>query len=134
MMEAIMSPKVLMLLEVNHRIMGGTWKMFSVEELLKAMSNIIIGMINELKDLLIQELLELLFSQLEPLKQMLATAIVREKLEYFAQVIDNIIKNCPLIWFRFSSQLLETKLDTVDYADIDVSTMKPNEQPKNNKC
>jgi hypothetical protein len=134
MMEAIMSPKVLMLLEVNQRLMGGTWKKFSVEDLLKAMSKIIMDMVKELKDLLIQELLKLLFSQLEPLKQVLASAIVREKLEYFAQVIDNIIKNCPLIWFRFSSQLLETKLDTVDYADIDASTMKPNEQPKNNKC
>jgi hypothetical protein len=134
MMEAIMSPKVLMLLEVNQRLMGGTWKKFSVEDLLKAMSKIIMDMVNELKDLLIQELLKLLFSQLEPLKQVLASAIVREKLEYFAQVIDNIIKNCPMIWFKFGNQLLETKLDTVDYADIDVSITKPDEQPKNNKC
>ena len=134
MMEAIMSPKVLMLLEVNQRLMGGTWKKFSVEDLLKAMSKIIMDMVNELKDLLIQELLKLLFSQLEPLKQVLSSAIVREKLEYFAQVIDNIIKNCPMIWFKFGNQLLETKLDTVDYADIDVSTTKPDEQPKNNKC
>ena len=134
MMEAIMSPKVLMLLEVNQRLMGGTWKKFSGEDVLRAMSSIVMEMVKELKDLLIQELLKLLFSQLEPLKQVLASAIVREKLEYFAQVIDNIIKNCPMIWFKFGNQLLETKLDTVDYADIDVSVTKPDEHPKNNKC
>lgn len=134
MMEAIMSPKVLMLLEVNQRIMGGTWKEFSGRDVVRALSSIIMDIVKEVKDLLIQELLKLLFSQLEPIKQVLTTAIVREKLDYFAQVIDNIIKNCPMIWFTFGNQLLGTKLDTVDYADIDVSDIKPGEQPKNNKC
>jgi hypothetical protein len=49
--------------------------------------------------------------------------------------IDNIIKNCPLIWFSFGGgQQLETKLDTVDYADIDVSSTKKGEQPTTNAC
>ena len=53
-------------------------------------------------------------------------ALVRERLEYYADTIKNIIKNCPIIWFRFGNQDLETKLDTVDYADIDI--LKRNSQ------
>ena len=134
MMNAIMTPKVLMLLEVNQRIMGGTWEKFTVEDLLKAMVGVINAMVKELRDLLIQELLKLLMKVLQPIIEMLGSIIVRERLEYYADVIENIIKNCPVIWFSFGNQDLETKLDTVDYADIDVSTTRAGEQPNTNKC
>ena len=134
MMNAIMTPKVLMLLEVNQRIMGGTWEKFTVEDLLKAMVGVINAMVKELRDLLIQELLKLLMKVLQPIIEMLGSIIVRERLEYYADVIENIIKNCPTIWFSFGNQDLETKLDTVDYADIDVSTTRAGEQPNTNNC
>jgi hypothetical protein len=133
MMNAIMTPKVLMLLEVNQRIMGGTWEKFTLEDLLKAMRGVIMSLVKELRDLLLQELQKLLMKCLDPIKEVLADAIVREKLEYYADVINDIIKNCPVIWFRFGNQNLETKLDTVDYADIDVSTTRGGEQPST-KC
>ncbi len=134
MMNAIMSPKVLMLLEVNQRLMGGTWQKFTVEDLMKAMMGVINAMVKELRDLLIQELLKFLMRVLQPIIEMLGSIIIRERLEYYAEVIENIIKNCPVIWFRFGKQNLETKLDTVDYADIDVSSTRAGEQPKNEKC
>jgi hypothetical protein len=134
MMNAIMTPKVLMLLEVNQRIMGGTWEKFTVEDLLKAMVGVINAMVKELRDLLIQELLKFLMNALQPIIEMLGSIIVRERLEYYADVIENIIKNCPMIWFSFGNQDLETKLDTVDYADIDVSTTRAGEQPNINNC
>ena len=134
MMNAIMSPKVLMLLEVNQRLMGGTWQKFTVEDLLKAMTGVINAMVKELRDLLIQELLKFLMKVLQPIVEMLGSIIIRERLEYYAEVIENIIKNCPVIWFRFGNQYEEAKIDTVDYADIDVSTTRAGEQPKNDKC
>ncbi len=134
MMNAIMSPKVLMLLEVNQRLMGGTWQKFTVEDLLKAMMGVINAMVKELRDLLIQELLKFLMKVLQPIIEMLGSIIIRERLEYYAEVIENIIKNCPVIWFRFGNQYEEAKIDTVDYADIDVSTTRAGEQPKNEKC
>ena len=134
MMNAIMTPKVLMLLEVNQRIMGGTWEKFTLEDLLKAMTGVINAMAKELRDLLIQELLKLLWNTLQPIIEILGSIIARERLEYYAEVIENIIKNCPMIWFSFGNQDLETKLDTVDYADIDVSTTRAGEQPNTNKC
>ena len=123
-----------MLLEVNQRIMGGTWEKFTVEDLLKAMVGVINAMVKELRDLLIQELLKFLMNALQPIIEMLGSIIVRERLEYYAEVIENIIKNCPMIWFSFGNQDLETKLDTVDYADIDVSTTRAGEQPNINNC
>jgi hypothetical protein len=129
-----MSPKVLMLLEVNERLMGGSWKKFTVEDLLKAMMNIINALVKEVRDLLIQELVKLLMKYLHPIIELMGSIIVREKLDAYAELIDNIIKNCPLIWFRFGNQDLETKLDTVDYADIDVSSTRAGDKPSTNNC
>jgi len=133
-MNAILSPKVLMLLEVNQRLMGGTWKKFTVEDLIKAMRSIIEAIVKEVRDLLIQELLKLLMKQLQPIVELIGSIVIRERLEYYSEVINNILKNCPFIWFSFGSQLLETKLDTVDYADIDVSSTKKGEEPTTNPC
>jgi hypothetical protein len=133
-MNAILSPKVLMLLEVNQRHMGGTWKKFNVEDLLKAMKSIIDAIVKEVRDLLLQELLKLLMKQLQPIVELIGSIVIRERLEYYAEVIDNIIKNCPFIWFSFGGQSLDTKLDTVDYADIDVSHTKKGEEPTTNNC
>lgn len=133
-MNAVLSPKVLMLLEVNQRLMGGTWKMLTKEDLLRAMSTIIEAIVKEIRDLILQELLKLLMKQLQPIVELIGSIVIRERLEYYSEVINNILKNCPFIWFSFGSQLLETKLDTVDYADIDVSSTKKGEKPTTNPC
>lgn len=130
---AVLTPKVLMLLEVNRQIMGGNWKAFTVEDLLKAMQGIIIMIIKEVRDLILQELLKLVLKYLQPLKDMIESIILREQIENYTQIINDIIRNCPFIWFSFGNQNLETKLDTVDYADIDVSSNKADDKPIN-KC
>ena len=132
-MNAVLTPKVLMLLEVNQRLMGGTWEKFTVEDLIKAMKGVINAMVKELRDLLIQELLKLLMKQLQPIIELLGSILIRERLEYYAEVLENIIKNCPVIWFRLGNQNLETMLDTVDYADIDRAVTRT-DQPKTNNC
>jgi hypothetical protein len=133
-MNAVLTPKILMLLEVNQRLMGGTWEKFTVEDLIKAMSGVINAMVKELRDLLIQELLKLLMKQLQPIIELLGSILIRERLEDYAEVLENIIKNCPVVWFRLGNQNLETTLDTVDYADIDRSTTRAGDQPKINNC
>lgn len=130
----ILSPKLLMLLEVNQKIMGGTWEKFTMKDLLEALRVIITAIIKEIRDMVIQELLKLVLKALEPIIQMLASILLREQLENYADAILEIIRNCPLIWFRFSHKYEDTKLDTVDYADIDVSHNKEGEQPSTNKC
>ena len=131
---AVLSPKVMMLLEVNQQIMGGTWEKISFKDILTAMRSIIVAIINEVKDLIIQELLKFSLEQLKPIVEMLSSIIVRERLEDISEAMYEIIRNCPVIWFNFGNQNLETKLDTVDYADIDVSSTKKGEQPSTNNC
>ena len=129
---SVLTPKVLMLLEVNRQIMGGSWKAFTMKDLLVSMSNIIVGLVREVRDLVIQELLKFVLKQLEPLIQALESIIVREQIENYTELINDIIRNCPTIWFRFGNLNQETKLDTVDYADIDVSSLKKDITPNNN--
>ena len=130
----ILSPKVLMLLEVNQKIMGGTWEKFTMKDLLEALRSIIVAIVKEIRDMVIQELLKLVLKVLEPIIQTIASLLLREQLESYADAILEIIRNCPFIWFRFGNQYQDTKLDTVDYADIDVSHTKEGEQPSTNNC
>lgn len=130
----ILSPKVLMLLEVNQKIMGGTWEKFTLKDLIQALRAIIVAIVKEIRDMVIQELLKLVLNALEPIIQMLASILLREQLENYADAILEIIRNCPFIWFRFSNKYENSKLDTVDYADIDTSHNKEGEQPSTNKC
>ena len=130
----ILSPKVLLLLEVNQKIMGGTWEKFSMRELIEALQRLIVSIIKEVRDLVIQELLKLILSQLEPIIQMLESILLREQLENYSDAIMEIIRNCPFIWFKFGNRDEETKLDTVDYADIDTSELTEEERLKLNNC
>ena len=130
---AVLTPKVLLLLEVNRQIMGGNWKAFTIEDLLKAMQSLIISIIKEVRDLVIQELLKLVLKYLQPLKEMIESILLREQIENYTAAINDIIRNCPSIWFEFGNQNLETKLDTIDYADIDVSSTRADDKPIN-KC
>lgn len=129
---SVFSPKVLMLLEVNETLMGGKWKKFTVKDLMMAMRSVIISIINEVRDLILQELLKLLMNELEPIKEFLTSIIAREQIEDYVEAINQLIRNCPVIWFKFGNQLLDTQLDTVDYADIDTSHIKQGEAPQNN--
>jgi hypothetical protein len=129
---SLFTPKVLMLLEVNETLMGGKWKKFTVKDLMMAMRTIIIAMINEIRDMILQELLKLLMSKLQPLIEMLTSIIAREQIEDYVDAINELIRNCPFIWFKFGTEQLDTKLDTVDYADIDVSHTNSEDVPNNN--
>lgn len=135
LIETILTPKVLMLFEVNETIMGGKWQKLSVKDLIKSMRDIIIAIIKEIRDLIIQELLKLLLKVLSPIIAVLLSSLVREQLEAYAEAIDEIIRNCPRIWFSFGRNVnSETKLDVVDYADIDTSETKGGDSPQLKNC
>lgn len=134
LIKAIFSPKVLMLFEVNETIMGGKWQKLNFKDLIKAMRSIIVSIINEIRDLIIQELLKMLMKILSPIIAVLTASIVREQIEAYTEIIDDIIRNCPRIWFSMGNQYSDTKLDTVDYADIDTSVTNGGESPQLNNC
>lgn len=131
---SILSPKVLMLLEVNETIMGGKWEKVTLADIIKAMREVIVSIIKEIRDLVLQELLKLVLKALSPIIATISSIIVREQLEDYADAIADIIRNCPSIWFDLNHSYSETKLDTVDYADIDTSETNIGEKPIIDNC
>lgn len=142
--DGILSPKVLMLLQVNQKIMNSEIdeSMFktslkSVEkQLLEAMADIIFGVIKEVVDMVCVELLNMLLKQLEPLKNLMIDLVANEKAKRYREMIQTIIKNCSFLPFDFSvfgNQFDNTVLANVDYADIDRNE-KAIDKPKTNNC
>jgi phage-related protein len=125
-----------MLFEVNETIMGGKWQKFNFSDLIKAMREIISSIIREIRDLIVQELLKMVLKVLSPIIATLTTAILREQIENYTEAIDEIIRNCASIWFRMgnSQDNSDSKLDIVDYADIDTSTTKEGQSPQLKNC
>ena len=130
--QAVLSPKVLLILMVNQKIVGNS--NFSFADITKMIRQIITSLVKEVRDLVVQELLKLVMEQLEPIIQMMSSALVLEQMNDYADIINDIIKNCPSIWFKFKNKLQDTTLDNVDYADIDVPTEEEKDKPNINNC
>ena len=134
--EALLSPKLMILLEINQQLMGGTWEKFSLSDIMKAMLSMISSIVQEIVDLVIQELLKLLLEVLNPIVETLGNLLLREQIESYADVIQDIIRNCPIIWFNIfgKNQYEDSALDTVDYADIDTTQTGTTEAPLSTNC
>ena len=138
--DGILNPKVLMLLMVNQKIMDSdidksmlkmTWK-----DVLNSMSDVILGVIREVIDMVCVELLNMLLKQLEPLKNLMIDLVANEKAKRYREMIQTIIKNCDFLPFDFSifgNQFDNTVITNVDYADIDRNEVAV-DKPKTNNC
>lgn len=126
--EALLSPKMVLILTINQEIMGkGMPKDLDLEKLLNALMNIIYAMITEIVEMIIKKLLDFV---MEKVKQLLAGAIqilLLEKFNYYTSLIRQMIENCAFALPRNPN--LSSTLDVVDYADID-----PNNRPITNEC
>ena len=142
--DGILSPKVLMLLQVNQKIMNSeidesifkTSLKSAEKQLLEAMADIIFGVIKEVVDMVCVELLNMLLKQLEPLKNLMIDLVANEKAKRYREMIQTIIKNCDFLPFDFSlfgNQFDNTVITNVDYADIDRNE-KAIDKPKTNNC
>lgn len=123
----ILSPKILMLLEVNQKIMGGTWEKFTLKDLLMALQSIIIAIVKEIRDLILQELLKLVMDELLAIMSAIPSILVREQMDSYFDAISELLR-CFRI---FGSTYINTTLDNVDYADIENNE---GTQPSINNC
>lgn len=136
--EGILSPKVLMLLQVNQKIMDSeigkpiTWK-----DVLNSMFDVIYGIIKEIVDMVCVELLNMLLKQLEPLKNLMIELVANEKVKRYRELVQTIINNCAPLAFDilslFGNQFDNTVITNVDYADIDRNEVAV-DKPKTNNC
>lgn len=137
LVESLLTPKVMLLFEVNRMLMGQSafsnnkdlkQNSFDFEEVLRSMTGLITSIVIELRDLILQELINWCLDILEELLSKVKDMIVSEQLEYYSRLIQKLFKACSFSSGRKSE--IPTELDVVNYADIDDAT-NANEENKN---
>lgn len=115
--DAVLSPKIVMLFEINRQILGDDGKPLSFEEFLNSIMSIITSIVKEIVDLILQELLQFVLDQLRPLFELIADKILMEQLTYYKDMITLMLKACK---FNLGNKSTDpNRLDEVNYADID---------------
>ena len=125
--QAVLTPKIILLFEVNKRMMGSDGTVLSFEEFLDSISTLLVTIVRQIADMILRELLRWAKLIVAGLIAKLAELLITEKVEYYARLMVQLIKACS---FRVQrSQPLDSTLDNVDYADIDVI-----DAPQTNEC
>lgn len=133
--QSLLSPKLLMIIVVNQSMMGGgKWEKFNFSNLFKALQDIIVGIVKEVKDLIIDKLWKLVAIRLDPLITITSDEIVKEQLDSYADVLREIMKYAPYVFHFIGGQRQDTKIDDVDYADIDIPSENNQDTPNTNNC
>ena len=133
--QSLLSPKLLMVIVVNQSMMGGgKWEKFNFSNLFKALQDIIVGIVKEVKDLIIDKLWKLVATRLDPLITITSDEILKEQLDSYADVLREIMKYAPYIFHFIGGQRQDTKIDDVDYADIDIPSENNQDTPNTNNC
>ena len=126
--EALLSPKILLILLINQKMIGeegpSEWRL---EDIINAFLNVIMSMISQLIEMLIQRLLEFVMELLRDLLAAGARILMLEQIEYYMRLMDAMLKACRFTLPK-NPDLVST-LDNVNYADIDI-----NDQPITNEC
>jgi hypothetical protein len=78
---------------------------------------LITEIVTEIRDLILNELLDWALNILRELAEELASMLALEQVEYYSKLMKLLLKACA---FKASHRAaLDSKLDEVDYADID---------------
>lgn len=153
--DAILSPKVLMLLEVNRQLMSDEGAPeLSTDMLLKITKNIITALIRELRDLILHKILSYILSFLTPMAVELQTAVQAEQLESYQAIMRllmawaskglSVAGRLNSLYDMLNSRFkngdygndnyeIPTVLDDIFYADI-YDTGKKDKAPIINNC
>ena len=117
LVESIITPKVILLFEVNKELLGDRSKTLSIEEFIKSIEDVIVGIVREIRDLILKEMLDWAMSILQELFNILRDELIKEQLEYYSKLMKLLLKACA---FKINHRKpLDSELDNVDYADID---------------
>lgn len=122
---SLISPKLYLLLAINFQLMGVPG-MPDIKNFIAMSKNMLVQIIKMIRDLIIKFLLDYLKELLQPLIDMLAQKMVIESIQYYKELITQLIKACRLK--RGNSQ--DWNIDDVDYADI----LQTETQPIINEC
>lgn len=120
--KSLLTPKVIMLLIVNRRLMGYDDLLLSIEDLLNSLTGIIVAIVKEIRDLILRKILDFVLEQLGDLLLQTTLLLVKEQAEYYTKLIKMLVENCT---FNFNRNYLDSNLDEVYYADIDENMQQP---------
>ena len=59
---------------------------------------------------------------------------LKEQLDSYADVLREIMKYAPYVFHFIGGQRQDTKIDDVDYADIDIPSENNQDTPNTNNC
>lgn len=141
-----------MIIAVNRTLMGDDSRMLTTEDLLKGAQGLIIGIIKELRDLIVKKLLDYVLDYLSPMALEVGAKLEVEQYQNYIDLIKSLLalfKGISRTISRINSILssmssafnnangnydLPTVLDNVNYADIIESAIENNnnDTPINN--
>lgn len=123
----VLTPKVIVLYAVNSYVMGGdmedVFKINDWDKLLDSWKNLIINMTCQIKDIIIKELYNWVVSKISPLIKLFVEKLTLEALNYYTDLITQLIENCTDMASSFNSS--NTVIDNVNYADIIPTQTQP---------
>lgn len=125
--QTILTPKIVLLFEINKRMLGSDGTVLSFEEFIDSISTLLVSIVRQIADMILRELLRWAQIIILDLIEKLAAMLLTEKVEYYTRLMIRLLKACS---FRIKrSKPLDSMLDNVDYADIDEV-----DRPQSNEC
>lgn len=114
---SLLTPKIVLLFEVNRQLMEGHDEHLSIEDFIESISGLITDIVIEIRDMILNALLDWAKDILMEFISKMATILTLEQAQYYARLMSSLFKACS---FKVSHRkALESQLDNVDYADID---------------
>ena len=117
LIEGLLTPKLILLFEVNRTLMGQDYTIYNIEDFLKSIQGLLVAIVREIRDMILQQLIDWCMRILSELFEILKDLLIKEQLEYYRRLINALLKACS--FSRSGRKPLQSELDNVDYADID---------------
>ena len=83
--QTILTPKIILLFEVNKRMLGSDGTVLSLDEFLESISTLLVSIVRQVADMILRELLRWAQSIVLELIQALAALLITEKVEYYTK-------------------------------------------------
>lgn len=122
---SLITPKIIILFEINKQMYGDDSEYDSAESFLKAIVGTIVDIVKQIKGMVMEQLTDFLISLLQPLFSQLNSLLLKEYYDYYRSLMKDLINECSFSLSFGGQNDSATSLDKVDYADIDEINKEP---------
>lgn len=129
-LDVLLSPKLMLLFEVNKTLMQGSNETLDMEELMMMLSGLIKQLVIEIRDMILQMIMDWVMQLIGEIVDKLKSLLLEEQFRFYTDLIKKLIEECSFNFPLFGKRkLLDSQLDLVNYADID-----PVDKPNDSNC